>query len=164
MTAPVPVPEPAPAITDLRNKALNLSPDEIGVSPGPDHPHVWGILLETGFPEALATLLVLGDGTVSLYLGHGGGVVGGGEHADVWRTARALLDTAQRCHKALDPTMDFPLPNVGHVKFYLLTFSGVLTADVAEEELDEGRHRLSALFNAGHDVITQLRLVSRNDQ
>lgn len=154
------VPEPTQVIKDLRSKALTLSPSEIGVSPSPETPHVWGVLMETGYPEALATLVALADGTVSLYLGHGGGIIGGGEHANVRQAGKALLSSAEQHLAKLSPTTLFPLPNVGRVRFYVLTFSGALTADVDENELGQRRHELSKLFYAGQNVITELRKIS----
>jgi hypothetical protein len=154
------VPAPVPVIRELRDTALRLSPSEAGLSPSPDLPHVWGALMETGYPEGLATLVALADGTVSLYLGHGGGVMGAGEHASVREMARAFLRAAETHREALTPTADFPLPAVGRVRFYLLTFSGALTADADQTSLGEGRHPLSPLFYAGHDLLAEVRKAS----
>ncbi len=66
------VPEPVQAIKDLRNQLLTSPPEALGFSKAGSDSEVWGILMETGYPEALATLVSLRDGTASLYLGHGG--------------------------------------------------------------------------------------------
>ena len=155
-----PVPEPTQVIRNLRNMVLALSPDQIGVAQSSEYPHVWGLLMETGYPQALVTLVSLADGTASLYFGHGGGVIGGGEHASVRQAVQAFIASAEGHQAELLPTSEFPLPNVGRVKFYLLTFSGVLTADADENDLGNGRHDLSDLFYAGHNVIAQLRQIT----
>ena len=155
-----PIPEPVQVMKDLRKQALTLSPSEIGISPSLEHPHVWGVLMEIGYPEALATLVALADGTVSLYLGHGGGIIGGGERAGIRRMGAALISAAEHYLTNLSPTSSFPLPDVGQVKFYVLTFAGPLTADADSEDLGEGRHALSKLFYAGQAVITELRRIS----
>ena len=155
-----PVPEPTPIIKDLRTQALTLSPKQIGISPSSVHPHVWGILMEIGYPEALATLVSLADGTTSLYLGHGGGIIGGGDHENVRRATRAFLAVAEAHRESLIPTESFPFPNIGRVTFYVLTFDGTLTADADQNDLGEGKHKLSELFHAGHDVIGELRLIN----
>jgi hypothetical protein len=49
------------------------------------------------------------------------------------------------------------MPSVGRVRFFLRTFAGTLTAEADEEDLGEGRHPLSPLFHAGHEVITAVR-------
>jgi hypothetical protein len=43
-----------------------------------------------------------------------------------------------------------------------LTDSGVLSGVDRDEDLSFGRHRLSLLFHAGHQVITQLRIISED--
>ena len=49
-------------------------------------------------------------------------------------------------------------PSDGMTQFVAVTPEGVRGAVAAEEDLGEGRHELSPLFHAGHDVITQIRL------
>jgi hypothetical protein len=49
------------------------------------------------------------------------------------------------------------LPAEGRVRFYLRTFSGTVSADADEEDLGNMRDQLSALFHAGHAVITAVR-------
>jgi len=158
-----PVPEPTQVIRNLRNMVLSLSPDQIGVTQSPKYPHVWGLLMETGHPQALVTLVSLADGTASLYFGHGGGVIGGGEHASVRQAVQVFIASAEEYRAELVPTSEFPLPDVGRVKFYLLTFSGVLTADADENDLGDGGHELSDLFYAGHNVIAQLRGITEGE-
>lgn len=156
------IPDPVPMIMDLRLKALSLAPEDVGVSEYAGRHAFWGLLMETGYPDGLATLLVLADGTVSLYLGHGGGIIGGGQHDSVWQTALDMLACAERHQDDLDDTQDFPLPMVGQVTFYALGPSQVLMATADEDDLGMHRHALSDLFHVGHAVITQLRLSSEN--
>lgn len=113
--------------------------------------------MEIGYPEGLMTLVVLADGTTSLYFGHGGGIIGGGEHASVRKASKELLHNVGLYFGVLSPTKSFPYPNVGRVKFYILTFTSTLTADVNEDELGNGKHNLSNLFYASHAVIAELR-------
>ncbi len=154
------VPEPVQAIKDLRNQLLTSPPETLGFSkPGSDS-EVWGILMETGYPEALATLVSLRDGNASLYLGHGGGVIGGVGHENVRRAARGFVKESAKYLTSMKSTTSFPYPVVGRVKFYVLTFNGVVTAEADKNKLGEGKHGLSPLFYAGHEVITQLRQIS----
>lgn len=142
----------------LRHQALSTKRTEAGI-PAPPGP-VWGILMETGYPQATATLLALGDGTTSLYLSSGGGVIGGHAQQSVREANAALLQTANDYYQHLKPSESFPLPATGHTLFYALTDSGVLSGGGREDDLGHGRHLLSPLFHAGHRVITQLRLMS----
>ena len=68
-------PLPNEAYLGLRAQALGFrAADE--ASGGALH----GILMETGRSRGSATLVCLSDGSVSLYLSSGGGVIGAGAH------------------------------------------------------------------------------------
>jgi hypothetical protein len=153
----MPVPEPVQAIKDLRSQVLSLSPADIGLTQSEEHPNVWGVLMELGFPEGVATLVSLADGSTSLYLGHGGGTIGAGSHENVKRASCELLRTAERYIRALSPARSFPLPDIGRAVFYVLTFSGPLTAEIGQEEVFESEgHELLPLFVAGNAVLTEI--------
>jgi hypothetical protein len=155
---PQPVPMPAQVYMDLRNMVLTLDPSKIGAKQSPETPHVWGMLMEMGYSQAPVTLVSLADGTTSLYFGNGGGMIGGGEHEAIAQASKAFIATSEKYFQRMTPTRSFPLPAVGRVKFYILTFSGVYTVDVDENELGGGGHELSPLFASGQEVITQMRL------
>ena len=140
----------------LREQALSADRVAAGIpEPPPDAP-VWGVLMETSFPEGTSTLFALSDGTTSLYLSHGGGVIGGGDHENVRLANADFIRTANQFCRQLMPCESFPVPRVGRTVFYSRTDSGVLTAEALEDDLGYERHPLSPLFHAGHAVITQL--------
>jgi hypothetical protein len=161
--------DPPPSGTDrsgddaysvLRRQALFARRAEVGIPAPPPEAPVWGVLMETGYSEGTATLIALGDGTTSLYLSTGGGVVGGHAHQDVRRANAEFVETANRFCRHLDPTDSFPLAAEGYTIFYVLTDSGVLTGGGREEDLGLERDTLSPLFHAGHLVIARLRSIS----
>lgn len=73
--------EPAPVdiYKDLRHQIFSIDPASLGLTPSPSN-NVWAVLMETGYPEAVSTLVTIGDGTVSLYFSNGGGIIGVGQH------------------------------------------------------------------------------------
>jgi len=154
---------PSQIYYEMRNMAFNVSADQIQVKPTNELPSVYGVLMEIGMSETAVTLLSLADGTVSLYLESGGGVIGGGVHESVQKIARRFLQSAEQFKGMMTLVKDFSLPDVGKVKFYVLTYEGVLSIKVDERDLAEDRHRLSPLFFAGHEVIAQLREVDKNE-
>ena len=145
----------AAASRELRQQALSVSASDLGLSPGGSK--VWGVMMETAFPEAVATLVSFADGTTSLYLSSGGGTIGAGDHASVRTAAEAFLQIANDHLANFSPAHEFPLPEEGHVRFYVHTFDGVLTAERLEEELGEERDSLAPVFHAGHAVIGAIR-------
>ncbi|MCL4531349.1 MAG: hypothetical protein M1282_18335 [Chloroflexi bacterium] len=143
---------------NLRNKVLSLNPTDIGLASTKESPNVWGVLMELGYQAAVVTLVSLADGTTSLYFGNGGGMIGGGEHAAVAHSTKNFLAEAEKYYQQMDRTDTFPLPDIGRVKFYILTFAGKFTADADENELGNRKHKFSPLFYRGQDVITQFRM------
>ncbi len=117
--------------------------------------------MEMGRPQAVVTLVSLADGTTSLYFSNGGGILGGGEHAPVAQASKAFVSSAEPYLPAMAPAPAFPLPlpAVGEVKFYVLTFEGIFTAEAGEQELGNRQHALSPLFYHGQAVLTQIRLM-----
>jgi hypothetical protein len=144
----------------LRGMVLDLDPAQVGILPSGDPSAVWGVVMDIGWPTAVASLAGLVDGTTSLYFSNGGGMIGGGEHELVASATRDWLSVAERVVTQMTPAEEFPLPDLGIVSFAVLTFGGRYRGVAAEQALGEGSHPLSPLFFAGHLVITEFRLVS----
>lgn len=149
-----------PIYSALRTQALTGSRTTFSLDPSPTDAPVWGVLMEIGYPEGMATLLSMSDGSASLYFSGGGGVIGGIGHENVRRAATAFVRLANVHRSSMNTTKTFPLPRAGRTIFYALTDSGVFTAEADENALGEEQHTLSHLFYGGQDVITELRLVS----
>jgi hypothetical protein len=156
--------DPAEMSRKLRGQALSVGHDELGLAPTEARQHVWGVLMELGYPQAVATLVVLGEGTTSLYISTGGGIIGAGEHPPVRAAAEGLLAATEGHLAGFQPVAETPLPQTGRVRFYVRTFGGTLGAEADEQDLGHGRHMLSPVFHAGHAVITEMRLVSEEQQ
>jgi hypothetical protein len=141
----------------FRRQALLASRVEFSISKlSPDLP-IWGLLMESGYSEGTATLFALGDGTTSLYLSSGSGIIGGGGHDNVRRANRAFIESANEYYERFKPCRSYPTPEPDHAVFYVLTDSGILTEDALENDLGNNRHPLSPLFYSGQELITQLR-------
>ena len=149
--------EPAEIYTELRSQLLDLDPHSAGLRPTTELPEVWGALMEIAFPEGVATIVALADGTTSMYTSTGGGVIGGGEHEPVVAAAREFLAEAHRALDELSPTESDQLPDPGNVAFLALGFSRRRRGEAVEDDLMSMQHPLSPLYAAGQDVVTALR-------
>ena len=145
------------AYSGLRTQVLQINPTEIGLTEA-DSGTVWGFLMETGYPEAVATLVALADGTVSMYFSNGGGIIGVGQHEEPREVAAELLSEAEKYRSECDRTESCPLPGNGMTRFYLRTWDGTLTAEEVEDDLGNGRCRLSPLFYKAHELISAVRV------
>lgn len=151
--------EPGDVYAGLREQILGLDPNTVRLGPTPGRPRVWGGLMETGYPHGTATVVALADGTTSLYTSSGFGIIGGGAHPSVVAATRAFLDTIEAHLEQLPPSSDTTLPGPGQVMIRALTHAGPRVTEAAEDDLGHGRHPLAPVFHAGHDVLTELRLL-----
>ena len=152
-----PKPEPTDAAGALRTRALTFSADTLGVALPAPPPHVWGAIMEIGFPGAAATLVCLADGSTSLYFSSGGAMIGAGERPAVRAAAAEFLRAAELALSAFAPSSVSPLPPPGRVQFYLRTSDGLMAQGADEQELGRGGGPLAPLFQAGHAVIARMR-------
>ena len=107
------------------------------------------------------TLVVLSDGTTSLYFSTGGGIIGAGEQSSVRDASRRFLALAETSLGAAGPSGQPPPPASGQTTFSLLTFDGIKTYTAKEADLGEGRDKLSELFHGAHSVIASIREVKQ---
>jgi hypothetical protein len=151
--------EGADIFIDLRVRALRLDPADVGLRPSERQPRVFGVVMDTGHPEGASTLVALADGTTSLYLSSGGGMIGGGEHPQVAAASIALVAGVEGVYDALGATWHENLPAAGNVMLRALAFGGPRLTEASEDDLGEDRHDLSPVFHLAHHVITELRLI-----
>ncbi|MDH4048475.1 MAG: hypothetical protein OEV63_10115 [Gammaproteobacteria bacterium] len=150
---------PSNVYLELRGQALAQTQSSLRVSD-----NTIGVLMETGYPGAIATLIALVDGSASLYFSNGGGIIGAGQHQGPAAAARSLVVTAAENLSKFTPTTEFPLPTLGRTRFFVITAQGVLTAEAAEDDLGNNRLPLSPVFHAAHALIAEMRQVEERKQ
>jgi len=151
--------EVAGIYTSMRSMILDLDAEQIGELK--DKP-VWAVLMETGYPQAAATLVAVADGAASLYFSNGGGIIGAGEHDNVRPVSLSFVKMAEGYLADMKKVEEFPLVTPGNTTFYVVTPQGVFTHTAKENDLGEKRDQLSKLFYRGHDLITRMRLAEEN--
>ncbi len=120
----------------------------------------WGVVMDWGAGQAVATIVAFRDGTASMYYSSGGGNLGGSQADPNIRAAaeNALTVAAKRLNQ-LRPALDFPIPaQQGQVFFYVLTPSGVYFGEGFQKELGANQHPLSELGDAMQAIVTGYRL------
>ncbi len=142
----------------LRSGVLAIGPEDIGLDPH-DCPQVWGVMMELGDAHVVVSLVALVDGSVSIYLSDGDGVIGCGLHPDVRLAAAKMLRIADHTIDDCQPADIYPMPGPDQVRFYLLTSRGIVTAAASRADLDDGALALAELYYAGHGVIGMVELL-----
>jgi hypothetical protein len=144
----------------LRSMALGIDPATITIPDGVPWTGAAMAAMEMGTADAVATIVAIADGSVSMYLSSGGGVIGAGEHAAVRAAADRFRSVAADSRGLLQRTEDFPPPETGQVRFHVRTSDGSYSGGTAQAALGAGRHPLLPLFAAGQDLLTEIRLSS----
>ncbi len=147
--------------TRLRNMALETDPAKMGIAVDPNGQEPYGVIMDMGLSNGVATLVSFSTGDTSLYYSTGGGMLGGGGHQTVANASKRLVSLAGNYTSKMQKTITFPLPARDKVRFYVRTPQGVLTAEVDQQDLSKSSNDFSALYAAAQDVITQFRLVSQ---
>ena len=138
----------------LRQLAFKTTPVNVGViiSPGAKAPY--GVLMDICLQQGNATIVAFISGDASFYTSTGGGVIGGIGHENVRSAALKFIAASAKYIDRMTPTTAYPLPELGKVRFYVLTPSGIFTYEAVETELR--KNAFTPLYAAGHQVLTAL--------
>jgi hypothetical protein len=112
--------------------------------------------METGFPEGVATLVALIDGTTSLYRAAAAGTIGGGDHPEVAAATRDSSAWLRRLDH-LPPDHDDALAGARPGRPARPDLRRPRSIDLHEDDLGNERHALSPAFLAGHVALGRLR-------
>jgi len=103
-------------------------------------------------------VLAVCDGSASIYLGSGGGLVGAGQsHEPIRVAAQNAVALAASHFGQFTRVTKFPLPEKGKVFLYVCADSGVYRAEETQEQMSSFRSSLADLGNAMHTIITEYR-------
>ena len=145
---------------DLRGNLLRTNPSELGLKPTEHLPHVWAAIFDWGMPSGGASIVVVADGTVSMYTSTGGGVIGGGAHDGVKMPAARFIKTVEAIVDSLSPSTDAPPPGPNEFALVALTYDGIRWG-LVDLRLFQRTDPLARAWVAGQDVITALREIKR---
>ncbi len=146
----------------MRDKIFLMTGEGLGIYPTEKLQHVWGVVMDATEPKAHYSLIVLADGTTSLYFSSGGGIIGAGAHPTIVAANHELMELAESLNVYFAVAGNTDLPPAGYVRFWVLTYGGVKGLEAAEKALLDGGHPLSGLFEKAQAVITEIRHQSEN--
>lgn len=144
----------------LRNMAFTTTPEQLGLSLLTDKTVVYGVVMDWGIGDAIATIVSFQTGDASLYLSSGGGVIGGVQHQNVNSAAKQFVTIAQTFLSKTIKTEATPLPTTDEVNFYLLTNKGIFLGQETMKNFENNSSFWLKLFEEGNNVLTELRKTS----
>ena len=144
-------------VEGLREKLFKLNPKTLDIAPSEDLPRVWGFMMEIFVSQTWVNLVCIADGTVSIYIGTGGGIIGAGEHDSVRSAARECLKKSEEILEHLKNFDSSHIQNEETIKFHVLTYDGIRSDEVETKEIESEKHYLSELYYSAQNVITEVR-------
>ncbi|WNM24723.1 hypothetical protein RN607_01100 [Demequina capsici] len=151
--------EAAEATLHVRERALTAPALDYGA---PEGAEAWLAGIDIAFPDVVVTLICGWDGTTSLLMSTGGGIVGAGSHDEVSHAAHAFLFEAGAWVDELLPLPDLSFPELGRVRFFVRRGDRCVVGEAGDLELAEGRHDLAGLYSLAQAVVTQVRRTTRS--
>ena len=148
---------PSNPFVGLRLQALSTSAELAGFTQPPPGRTVYGGIMDWALERGLATVFTLENGTGSLYLSSGGGIIGGQFHEPVRRAVHAFVAAFEPFVSSMTPDADGAVPPGGYTDLRALTVEGRLVVRAPTDDLGNGRHPMWRVFHAGQAVITALR-------
>jgi hypothetical protein len=146
--------------TEMRSRWLTADPADFDIMPSSEYPTVYGVLMEwpAGDDDTL-TLVAFCEGSASVYIRSGGGMIGGHTDEEISNRARALVESATSLYEEAAPATEFPYPARDRVRFYLLGFPGVRVVDVEMSSVFEA-NPYSEAWDHGWGVFQRYLVVT----
>jgi hypothetical protein len=141
----------------LRLMVLGTKARELRLTPSPEFPRVFGVVMDWPVGDQIATVVALSDGTASLYTTSTFGIIGGQAYEPVRAAGKKFIATAERHYDQGAPVASFPYPANDQIAFYLLCYEDVRLVTAALAPTQDGTGKHVPLFSAGQEVLTQLR-------
>ena len=121
---------------------------------------VRGVVMDWNLGDGVATLVAIDDGTVSLYMDAGGGVLGADTTPAVASAARRVLSEADRARDGFGAPTNGATPGRDSVTFYVLTDTATLAAPAIDAATSGASRTLGPLNEAAQALIAEIRKAS----
>jgi len=121
-------------------------------------------LLDMSAGNGMASVISYADGTTSLYLSSGGGVIGVGADPQARDESRAFLALAEASLDVLPPAVDIGEIPPGEVRVLVRIGDQVYGASAPKDLVRVAGHPLNKLWVQGQRVLTLIRLISEKDK
>jgi hypothetical protein len=146
--------------TRTREKAFKLNPATLGIKQAELESDIWGLLFEVRSGDRIESLLALKDGTSDYFASDGYEISDLNLINNIKDYSDSLFSSAQTVRPYCIDTHTFPVELAGHYRFYIFTFTGILTT---ENCVDENGINLESTHFYGSNRTFQKLISSRRD-
>lgn len=121
---------------------------------------VVAVVMDWPLGEQTVSVLASSGGDASLYTTGTFGIIGGIGHESVRKAAIAFAARDQAFLTLTSPATEFPYPDSQTLRFYMVTGAGVRSVSFPMSDVERTDSPAGALYAAGQDVVTELRLIT----
>jgi hypothetical protein len=150
---------PADVMREIRLKVLSTPPSQMSRKPTPEYPHVDGIIMDWWLQDTILSVMASSAGDGSIYTTGNFGVFGGVKYDNVRNAAKSFVKLAEKYYSDATPTKEYPYPQSGHVRFYLICYDGVRMIDADAASLSSGKSDCWDLVAEAQKEISALRQI-----
>jgi len=150
---------PADVMREIRLKVLTTPPSQMGRKPTQEYPHVDGIIMDWWLQDTILSVMASSAGDGSIYTTGNFGVFGGVKYDNVRNAATSFVKVAEKYYSDATPTKEYPYPQSGHVRFYLICYDGVRMIDADATSLSSGKTDCWDLVAEAQKEISALRQI-----
>jgi len=162
--SPPPKKTPAEVMREIRLKVLSTPASQMGRKPTDEYPHVDGIIMDWPVEDATVSLMASSIGDGSIYTTGNFGVFGGIQYENVRNEAKSFVKLGEKYYSSATPTKEYPYPQKGHVRFYLMCYDGVRVIDADASSLSGPTSKYSDLFGEAQRMISALRQIAQEQK
>lgn len=144
----------------LRGQIFESTLEQIGLT-STDDEKAYAVVMDVSLgQDGTMTLVSIIDGSASIYLSSGGGVIGGVAHETVRKAAIDFVNVGETFISKMTSVDSFPLPKTDNARFYVLTNKGKYSAEEQMDKIENSKSDWESFFYSGDKVITELRLIT----
>lgn len=147
---------------EIRLKILTTPPSRMNLTPTPEYPHVEAIIMDWPVQDTTMSVMASREGDGSIYTTGNFGLLGGSKYENVRSAAKSFVKVGEKYYSDGTPAQDFPYPQPGHVRFYLICYDGVRMIDADAASLASGKGKYSDLFAEAQKQIAAMRQVNQS--
>ena len=155
---------PADVMREIRLKILATPPSQMNRKPTDEYPHVDEIIMDWPIEDSTISVMASSAGDGSIYTTSNFGVFGGINYQNVRNEAKKFVKLGEKYYSEAAPTKDYPYPQNGHVRFYLICYDGVRVIDAEVNFVSKQNAKYSDLFAEAQRMIGELRQIAQEQK
>jgi hypothetical protein len=143
------------SFSDIRNKTLNTSPTELGISIADEKTKVYGAMMEVNIDGRVHSVYSFENGDAGLLIGTGETVLNTSKKPTITKSAKSFLLSAKNYLSKTKRAAKTPVPEKEIIKFYLITNKGTYVGTEVSVNIENNLSQWTTLYDRGSDLLVE---------